>query len=358
MDNDTSLENGRLFFADVIRAAAILLVLLFHSTNFYIDLFKMDQGGWLIANAARSLSYSCVPLFFMLSGLLLLNPEKSESIAVFFSKRFVRVLVPFLFWASVGLAYLMYIEGNIFSGFKILQMALNGPVFDHLWFVYILLGLYFATPVLRVYARHADKANLVYFLIVWFVGVGVLPLLDVYHLKVGIKLLVDTSFIGYFIAGYYLKNIRLNSLQIWIALFLFSAAFGFTVYMTYFLTAKAGGNLNQFYWQNTRPNVIIMAFSVFLILRSLPYEHYFRRFLFLKRMINYTAQISYGLYLVHYYLIVALFRGDFGFKIQTLGGSFLHPAIGISLTFLITTVLSFALVGILRRVPVVRAVVG
>src|SRR5512136_2309158 len=96
----------RLPWVDVVRAGGAFLVVLAH-----VVLYPSLKGvGPLWAQSLYyTLTRVAVPLFFMASGYLLLR--KQESIGVFFSKRALRVFIPFLIWSFIYLAW----EGG-FSG--------------------------------------------------------------------------------------------------------------------------------------------------------------------------------------------------------------------------------------------------
>ncbi|NLV90708.1 MAG: acyltransferase family protein, partial [Tenericutes bacterium] len=63
----------RKLYMDVIRIVAIFAVVLLHvaADNFYV--FKYTSFEWQVLNVYDSLVRFCVPLFFMISGVLFLR---------------------------------------------------------------------------------------------------------------------------------------------------------------------------------------------------------------------------------------------------------------------------------------------
>ena len=59
------------------------------------------------------------------------------------------------------------------------QSVLSGP-YVHFWYLYILIGLYLITPIVRIVVAYADRRIIRYFLILWFVGTGIMSLLTLY----------------------------------------------------------------------------------------------------------------------------------------------------------------------------------
>ena len=89
-------ETPHYYWIDLIRVVAVFQIVLIHLS--YVIFFKEDilSSNWRAANFYDSLSRMGVPLFFMVSGYLLLG--KREPITDFFRKRFFKVGIPTLFW--------------------------------------------------------------------------------------------------------------------------------------------------------------------------------------------------------------------------------------------------------------------
>lgn len=85
----------RILYLDEVRSLAIILVVLGH----VLRLFSYDYTSWLTCSALFSLTRIGVPLFFTVSGALLLT--KRYEVKKFLGKRFRRVFLPFLFWIII-----------------------------------------------------------------------------------------------------------------------------------------------------------------------------------------------------------------------------------------------------------------
>lgn len=135
---------------DLIRFVAIFMVVCIHSMAL-VDAAR-DAGditAWIVS-AMMDIIYCGVPLFVMLSGALLLG--KDEPMKVFFKKRMSRILIPFLVW-SVIVGAILYIQdgGRSIAGYMLYELkgiATTG-VHGIYWYVYMTIGLYGLTPVLR-----------------------------------------------------------------------------------------------------------------------------------------------------------------------------------------------------------------
>jgi len=140
---------------DLIRTIAIGLVVLLHASNEALETSSVPMPYWWTAIVYKSLALSCVPLFVILSGALLLQPAKlDEPIRVFLKKRLSRIGLAFVFWSMVYLAWGFYITNvpvtldNVVQG--IVKDLFTGAWY-HFWFIYLIFGLYLITPILRVF---------------------------------------------------------------------------------------------------------------------------------------------------------------------------------------------------------------
>ena len=143
---------------NLLKFIATICVILIHVVSG--DLYKygtVSNSDWNIANAINSISRICVPVFLMVSGALLLS--KDESIEDFFKKRFLRIIPKFLlfsiFYYLIDVYYLHHQVHNF------IVSLLQGEVFYHLWYVYMILGIYLLAPFLRKFI-HIIEVNYVW----------------------------------------------------------------------------------------------------------------------------------------------------------------------------------------------------
>ena len=145
---------------DIIRVVAIFLVVCIHSMALVDSARDAGDMTAKVVSAMMNIIYCGVPLFVMLSGALLLG--KSEPMKVFFKKRMARVLIPFLV-CSVIVGAILYLQGGGRSPLGYLLYELKGiattGVHGIYWYVYMIIGLYCLTPVLRHILHSGDKAS-------------------------------------------------------------------------------------------------------------------------------------------------------------------------------------------------------
>ena len=147
---------GRARYADVLRAVAILAVVALHSAAPSIGhLPQVGYATWWTANLIDSACRWCVPIFVMISGALLLDPERQESPAEFYRRRLGRIGIPLVVWSVFYLWWSGLDQGHMLSWHEALTLLLRGTPYYHLYFLFIIAGLYLFTPALRVFTRQA-----------------------------------------------------------------------------------------------------------------------------------------------------------------------------------------------------------
>ena len=155
---------NRVVWVDWMRVAACFMVLLVHSTEpFYLGgdgsriLTKAD-AYW--ASFFDSIVRACVPLFIVASSYLQFPLRYSTG--VFCRRRAVRILIPFVLWSVVyALAW-----GEPSENFHNLAFNFNYAA-GHLWFVYMLIGVYLLMPLLSPWAERVGKRELKAYIAIW-----------------------------------------------------------------------------------------------------------------------------------------------------------------------------------------------
>ena len=149
---------------DYLRVTACFMVMVVHGTEpFYIceegaRMATATDAFWV--SAFEALCRCCVPLFVVASSYLQFPLHYSTG--EFFRRRAVRVLVPMAFWTLV---YALW-WGEPVANLKGLLLNFNYAA-GHLWFVYMLIGLYLVMPLLSPWAEKVSRRELEVYLGIW-----------------------------------------------------------------------------------------------------------------------------------------------------------------------------------------------
>lgn len=164
-------ENKKLYL-EIIRVIAIFLVIFNHSDAFKLPL---QSDSCSLLNTAELLLSMCdkvaVPLFFMISGALLL--AKEESIQTLYRKRVLRYVIVIIliqiiqhlyahFAFGVTLSQRMFIHNCIMGWTAPLP---KGTANLTIWFLYAYLAFLVLLPFLRVMVKHMKNELFIYLFI-------------------------------------------------------------------------------------------------------------------------------------------------------------------------------------------------
>lgn len=196
---------------DLAKALAMLLVVMQHAWSM-LDLDNPELG--LLCGGYRAVSTIGVPLFVFVSGALLLS-RKSDSLLLFYKKRFIRLLIPFFLFALV-----MYVISLLMGKYewwngKIITAVLQfiPSLFENKinvmhWFVHMLLFLYLLTPFIQRILVTLSQREVEGILVVWIIGM----LLKQYYPEMNILSYTSNlwRYLGIYIAGYYVNQYRVG----------------------------------------------------------------------------------------------------------------------------------------------------
>ena len=158
------MEQKREIWIDYLRLAACFLVMLTHSAEpFYIGgdgalILTRPDAVWVAV--LDVFSRAAVALFVIASSYLQFPLHYDAK--TFFRRRAVRILIPFFFWSVV---YAL-VWGKPADNFRDLVWNFNYAA-GHLWFVYMLVGLYLIMPLLSPWAEKVGRKELQAYLGIW-----------------------------------------------------------------------------------------------------------------------------------------------------------------------------------------------
>lgn len=332
-----------------LRVFATLTVIMLHCAAGGIYLMgKIPNTWWWICNASNAFGRFAVPVFVMLSGYLLLG--KYKNLTEFLSKRFSRIFVPFLLWTIIFMLWgnyfgLISAEKTKFEVIDILKKILMGGAggSGHLWFVYMLLGLYLFSPIISRWITQATSQEIKFFLIMWFIACTVYPYFEKFlGIKINFEIRYFSGYVGYFVLGYFLGNLQINLPQSKVglmALAVFMISWVITFVGIYFSTVSNNKAYESSLFDYLSPSVILMSISAFLTFKNLLNVE------FLSALTAQLDKFSYGMYLMHLIPMKTLSRQfQINFK-------WIHPSIGIATQFILTATICYVVIFILSKIP-------
>ncbi|MNJ93176.1 Inner membrane protein YiaH [compost metagenome] len=283
-----------------LRNIATFAVIVLHVTApFVLQFNKISFASWQLANLLDSALRFGVPIFVMISGAVLL--ERSESLNSFLSKRLKRIFLPFFFWSIVYFIFTYagsFQKSTVLQLFQILINKLLTGTYYHLWYVYMILGVYLFIPIIRKWAQNSTKQELQYFLLLWAITLFINT--DIAKYIPSVEVLYFSKYLGYLVLGHYLdKHVETKSSKNTLYLIFFVLGTTLTLVSTSYLSITEN-KLNITYYNYLSPNVCLIAIGVFLLGKSFLHTTN-------KTLISLDRN-SYGIYLVHVLVLHYIYR--------------------------------------------------
>lgn len=335
-------------YLTVLRVIASFAVVVLHVSGFFVSSMGIgNKIGWWIANFMDSSVRWCVPVFVLISGALLLDPTKTESLNNFFIKRSKRIVIPLIFWSS------FYFSARALFGqhgipFKVIvHDIIYGIPYYHLWYLYMILGLYLFTPCLRAYVNSSTQKERLITLISIFV---ISSIYDIFIGLPGIIIAIFLPYIGYFICGYHLRIMDYKKLSMRCLLIIFFSSIVVIAIVTGFLTINIETKKSYLLYNYFSPPVIIMSISLFIILSNLkeinnPINSK------INNIINKLSPTTFGIYVIHPIII------DIFTRLINKDTIFSRPLIFITIISILTFLISTIITLIIIKIPYLRRTV-
>ncbi|WP_417503573.1 acyltransferase [Microbacterium sp.] len=176
-------------------------------------------AGWWGAVVADIGFVWVVPVFVMISGALVLAPRQYESSpAAFYRKRLPRLLTALIFWSLI---YFVLVR-TLFSQIRptrvdLARFMLDGQPYTHLYFLWLIIGLYVVAPVLASFLQGGGRRRAFVFAAMTLgatVATGISSsVLTAMGDNSPLTLLALTQWLpyaGYFLAGWALREVRIS----------------------------------------------------------------------------------------------------------------------------------------------------
>jgi surface polysaccharide O-acyltransferase-like enzyme len=332
-----------------LRLISMFAVVVLHTASALIFNTKAPAQDWLVGDFYNALVRFAVPVFVMITGALLLH--RDYELGDFLKKRIGRLIAPFFFWSLVYISFRLWNEEfefgpDAWTNIKFVLHQLKTGSYYHLWYVYLLFGMYLFIPILGKFVKHATKRELLYFWVVWFITMLVSkPYLN--RFETAVDLHNFSGYIGYLVLGHYLAYKQFNDKGILpIAWIMFLACVALITAGTWYIL-NTRHELSTFFYEPIGPFVMVMASSALLIAKhtvvNLPPM--------LKRMFHNAGSYTLGIYLSHALLLSLFDLAGINYAIFT-------PVLSIPAIALACFLLSWLLIYLLGKVPVVKNVIG
>ena len=328
---DKQKTGGHIAYIDALRLLAANMVIVLHCIS---DFFAYGYAGrkiWWTSVFIGELARCGVPLFFMISGCLLLHSPATASIKGFYRRRLLKFAVPFLIWDAIYYCFFRIRDGLSVWDLDFFRELFKSGSAYHLWFMYALLLLYLGMPfVKRVLDSSGSKAQILLLLLILF-QTTLKPLLNtVLHGRLYIFLAEDgvVGYLGYAVFGYILGSRTFSRKAVAV-----SAVIGVAAWLLFaYLNCTAALEGRGYIWSYAYTvNHYIEAGALFIVMGSLSLKR-------IEKPLGLLSGLCLPVYFVHV-LILELIKPRL---------SSLPLTLFCSVLFVLTAAISFSFAYALR----------
>lgn len=279
-----------------------------------------------------------VPVFIMISGALLLNPNKEITM----KKIFKYILRMLLILVTFGLMYcfleniVSIKDGNIVEIIiKSITNLLQGKSWGVMWYIYMLIGLYAITPILRAFIKDTKDEELKIVIVLLFICSVIIPTINgIFNINITTFYLEEFKYITLYLLGYVLAYKKLFKEK--------------TLYIL-------GGVSMVIYLLFCYFNIFHYKFDMFMIFISMAIFLHFSNHLNnirINLIIEKISKNSFGIYIIHDFWVNVLY------KIFHFYPSNFPVVIGEFMLLFIVFVLAYISIEIIKRIPLINKIIS
>ena len=263
---------------------------------------------WITSNFIETFFYFAVPVFFMISGANLIDYRERYSTQVFLKKRFLKTVIPFIFWSIVAGIFISLTHNQPFD-FNIrhiIDNIINAKFFAIYWFFPPLFAVYLSIPLISAVQ---DKIKIfLYATSVGIIMVGIIPLVfNLLHIgSWSITPPIVSGYMVYVLSGYIFDKVYISKDKRMI-IYLFGIL-GWLLHMGGTLFMSRGlDTIDQTFKGYLNVPCMMHSMAMFIFFKYINYERLLKKCYF--KFVSITSKISqctFGIYLLHYFFVMAL----------------------------------------------------
>lgn len=336
-----SHSSDMLWLNDMRILAAIAIIMVHVSQPFAYLAKGKDLSEWWIPNLYLSMNMWGVPVFVMISGALLLSLKREyASFSSFYRKRHNKLFLPVMFW-TIFYLILQYFKSGVMGlsfGFnELLQMLVQGRPYYHMWYLYMIPGLYLITPYMRKLIKYSSRKELIFLALILMILSNIATMYTDPHVQ-PVFILMFPFYLGYFLAGYLISTSKIEV----------PIKYLMIVFVLLIVIVTIGEyNFPNRFKNNFTIAMILMSITLMFIVKKLHHKIPIS-----SNIRNKLATFSLGAYLIHPAVLVIIRKLHY-FGLNTENNIWVLIPI---LTF-ITTAISVIIAYMFSKIPFLKKVI-
>lgn len=286
-------------YLEIVRIIAIFFVIYVHTGTAAAEHYQIagNSFSYWLSLVLYCVAQCSVPLFFLVSGAVLL--QKEDSLKTALTHRALRILGIILLFGLVQYAYFYYLNPQIgFSLPVFFKLVYSTNVITQYWYLYSYFALMLILPFVQMLAHSMEKSHFWYLFGLFFLMEGILPIVEyLWHnerLVVSVPLFAGSLF--YPLLGYYTEHKSGDFFYKKRTLYLVNLA-GFLALFTNtavaFMAHRQRGNA-----ESLEGMTALLALVLFIDVRALFHEHAPSNDSRMAKCITFTGTGVFGVYLL------------------------------------------------------------
>ena len=340
------IKKTRNYYFDILRIWACIMVIINHTNSWVFGTYYPELSGKL----SLVLFFLCktgVPIFFMISGALLLNKE--ESYKKVYGSRCLRIVFALIFGS------LLFVENTEKSFFEDIVSGTYTTVY---WYLYTYIGILLILPFLRKMRRSFSENDYIFFVGINFIVTVLLPFMTYLEVIPSVSGYLSLPFftgpILYLFLGdflhHYGQKLFIKISFLWKCIILIVCAAG-SVIFSYMMTVQEYENSGHFVLALDNiynMPIMICSASIFVLVQilfadlSIPMK--------LQKVILEISSCTFGIYLIHMELIEQTKELLSYLCIK------INDWVAVLLNDILVFVLGLCIASILRRIPMLKKI--
>ena len=325
----------------LLKLLASMAVVVVHTSMWRVSQGDVHSLGWWGANVADAAGRFGSAMFAMVAGAVLLARPAEEAPWRFVGQRMQRLLPAVVVWSVFYFVWREWMWGGLTLASMSKDVVLGSPWY-HLWFMYMMLGMYVVLPLLRYVVLGVGASG------GWLYVLAVSALLTWgASIAQTMQHLSHASFIGlvpffavYFWAGYYFRQRQMKVGRLSLALAGLLAVAGMALGVACSYPQMKDWAFVLFY-SNRSPLAMLLTFALFLAVMRVPAAR-------IPAWVAPLGSVTLGVYAVHPFWIDML--GSAGWSLALAGDAWPLVAVVVYALSMATSLLLFRLPGLRRLV--------
>lgn len=285
-----------------LRILATLSVVCLHTGSALSDnglSYSLSVDQQFFFESIRNLMLWGVPIFYMITGTLLLDGKRTVTIKKNFDYILRAVEALLVFGIPFAMMEILFVNREISIAWVLsaILYVMEGKSWAHLWYLYSIIGIYLILPLLRCFSECCERKTKRYILVVLFMFTSCLPAIEyVFKMDIAFDIPMNSA-VFYVLLGKYLDDYPDDiSFDRKTSILLLTIASVVIVFVTRFALGNSSVLLS-----NSNPLISLMAVVIFSQVRKW-------KFGTVSQTLWQFDRLCFGVYLIHPLVINSLYK--------------------------------------------------